>query len=828
MRRSSRQLQFGLADRQSPESGLYARTEPPSVEPLTPIQSDHEAAALVASRLDFAVLITKLINFSKDTDTLKQTLLSFPSSEWENLQASLEKVLQCCQALYATDQDKDDQISVSEEYKAPVEDFHDSRSNTDAPDRLEDGQEVEQVQLQRFASEPDDETGDNNLSIEPEDRIEDYQSPEEIQSEKDAFDDEIEDSQSPGETEEDGATGAEHEIENSLPLEEDELHSGHAPDDTLPAGVEAQHESESVPYDSLLDLVDVDAQDPFWTMPSPIDDDIPVTAGSPESKAPPGTPQESPSKYTATTLVGSSPQNPPPKAGKLHQHTLLSVLRIPLLEARFSVLGNSQDNIQQVWNSLRGERETTTYSDGSDWVKLVAAADTDRDKSSIFSALATMAFFRWHRDQTQLEVRKIEEEELTFAISKKTKNLEKAASKNVTKRFPSERRAYINKKLTRGRRWSRIVDGLGFGILFKYTWAFGKATENSLEQFIPALKEFTGKMFVLRQLETQLEIFVSTGRTNIVIMEQALLTKGFLKLSPQSVSQEVSHLQQSIRESVAGPMNEPSGMDRLYLKIRDLDWGFYFAILERLKEEIWFSGDLIQLCMHLADKLLCMRVGFTVSIHDDKTGSALQQPLKWAAQQVKTWKKQVKTWEIRPAADVRLVCFFPLHLRNNHFALLEINEIDQHIDCYDTGGYDIGVVEAACKTEFPHLPFREQSIPGRNDGTSCGPCVVAIARQRMMCRPVENLGRHDALQLRLDALHLIRNAWDSKVLIPVPGDDRDVEDDICMLIEATDLEAEKHTGAEKSHPPTQRKRKRGTVGNAYAAPKTRRKARKVG
>ena len=487
MRRSSRQLQFGLADRQSPESGLHSRTEPPSVEPLTPIQTDHEAAALVASRLDFAVLITNLINFSKDTDNLKQTLLSFPSSEWENLQASLEKLLQCCQALYATDQDKYDQTPVPEEYQAPVEDFHDGRSNTDAPDRLEDGQEAEKVQLQGFASEPEGKTVDNHLSIEPEDIIEDYQSPEEIRSEKDAFDDEIEDNQSPGEAEENGATEAGHEIENSLPLEEDELHSGHAHDDTLSAGMEAQYESESVPYDSLLDLVEVDAQDPFWTMPSPIDDDIPVTAGSPESKAPPGTPQESPSKYTATTLVGSSPPNPPTESRETTPaHSTVGVEGYPYWRLvtqsetdfatesfeqvkGFSVPGNSQDNIQQVWRSLRGVRGTTTYSDGSDWVNLVAAADTDRDKSSIFSALATMAFFRWHRDQTQLEVRKIKEE-LTLATSKKTKNLEKAAAKSVTKRFPSERRAYVNKKLTRGRRWSQIVDGLGFGILFRYTW----------------------------------------------------------------------------------------------------------------------------------------------------------------------------------------------------------------------------------------------------------------------------------------------------------------------------------------------------------------------
>lgn len=84
-----------------------------------------------------------------------------------------------------------------------------------------------------------------------------------------------------------------------------------------------------------------------------------------------------------------------------------------------------------------------------------------------------------------------------------------------------------------------------------------------------------------------------------------------------------------------------------------------------------------------------------------------------------------------------------------------------------------------------------------------------------MCRSVENIGRHDALQLRLDALHLIRTAWDSKLLIPVPVDDKNAADDTCMLIEKpADLE----TG--ETYPPKQRKRKHGTEFD-YTAPNTR-------
>ncbi|KAK8048252.1 hypothetical protein PG994_009982 [Apiospora phragmitis] len=858
MRRSSRQLQCVQAGRQSLVSEQHLRLEAPSVKPLTPTQTGPNAAALVASILDYPVLITRLIKLSEDTDTLKQTLLSFPSSEWENLQTSLEKVLHCCQELYAANQDKEGQISLLAEGNAHTEDCHDGRPDIDAPDRLEESQEVEQVPLEEDASEADDESGDNLLSVEPDEnhsepegKVEGYQPPEETQSEG-TSEDEIEDSQSPDETEEDGATKTKNDIGNSQPLEEDGFPSGHAPDDTLSAGVEAQHELENDSCDPVVGLVDFDSQEPFWTKLSPLDDDIPVTARSTKSAAPhqtPQTPQESPSKYTATTLVGSSPQNLPTETRETTPaQSIISVKEDPYWRLvtqsdidfatesfeqvkNFSVPGSSQDTIQYVWRSLRGGRGTTTYSDGSEWVRMVGATDTDRDRSSIFPALATIAFFRWHENQTRLELRHIEEEQLALAPSKKTRNLDKAASKNVTKRFPSERRGYVNKKLTRGRKWSYLVERLGFGILFRHTWAFGKAAQPSLEQFIPAFRKSNNKMFVLTQLEKQLDLFVSTGQTSINIIEQALLKRGLLKPSPQSVSQEVSDLQKLVRDSIREPMNEPSFMDRLYIKIRDLNWGFYFTNLERLKEETWFSGDLVQLCMQLADKLQYMRVGFTVSVHDRKTGSALPQPLQWAA-------KQVRRWKSASATDLPLVCFFPLHLRNDHFVLLEINEVDRYVYCYDTGDYGAEDVQAACRDEFPHLQFKEQRILGRSDGTSCGPCVVAIARKRMMCRSVEDLGRHDALQLRLDALHVIRNAWDSKVLIPVPSDDRDSGNDTCMLIEKSEglgaetLDAEKNVDAEnvvaeKNHPPKQRKRKRGTGGDSYAAPQTRRKARKV-
>lgn len=134
-----------------------------------------------------------------------------------------------------------------------------------------------------------------------------------------------------------------------------------------------------------------------------------------------------------------------------------------------------------------------------------------------------------------------------------------------------------------------------------------------------------------------------------------------------------------------------------------MDWGFYFTDLDKLKEKTWFSGDLIQLCMHLADKFPNVRVGFTVSIHHRKTGPTSPRPLRWAAQHVKRWKTE--------SANLPLICFFPLHLRNNHFVLLEINEVDRYVYYNDTGGYDTSDVQV-CLTVHYFCRFGADHVAG--------------------------------------------------------------------------------------------------------------------
>ncbi|KAK7924643.1 hypothetical protein PG985_006697 [Apiospora marii] len=778
MRPSSRQLQFLHAVQQPLDSEHQSSLEPPSVEPLTPTEDGPIAAARVASLLDRAVLITNLIKLSEDTGTLRETLLSLPESEWGNLQISLKKILHHCQELYALGQENNGQISGLANNHANPQDCHDDCPTLDLPYRLEDDQRVEEVQLQEDAFNADDEIGDIHLSFEFEEnssevegKVEDGQSSEGTLLEKDTSEDEIEGSQPPDST--------------------------------------------------VISQVNGDYPERLRT----------VRADSPDSTASPLNPQESPSKYTATTLVGSPQSTPIQTRETTPEISTAGVTEDPYwslvtqsdiefaaesLEQvkNFSIPGNSHATIKHVWDSLQDERSATSYSDGSEWVKLLTDADASRERSSVYSAVATLAFFRWHRGQVELEARKLEERNVARYHSKKPRTT-KNATINVNQRIGHEKdRAKVRVKLLRGRRWSQVVDGLGLGILFRHAWALGKASETSLDHLVSALQKSKEKVFVLGELATQLEMFLSTGRTNTETMEQALRKRGLLGFSSQSISQEVNDLQMSIKEAVAEPMIESSITDKLHINVRGLDWGCYFIHLDRLKEETWFSGDLIQLCMQLADKLQHMRVGFTVSFHDEKTGSALPRPLQWAAQQVKTWTTE-------SAANLPLVCFFPLHLHNNHFVLLEINGVDGRVYCYDTGSGGLDDAQEACRNEFPNLPFQEQRISGRNDATSCGPCVVAIARKRMMCRSAENIGPHDPFQLRLDALHLIRTAWDSGMLIPVPGDDNNAEDDACMLIEKP-----KGLEAEETHPPRQGKREHGTDSD-YTAPNTRRKARRL-
>ncbi|RYP02123.1 hypothetical protein DL764_005958 [Monosporascus ibericus] len=552
------------------------------------------------------------------------------------------------------------------------------------------------------------------------------------------------------------------------------------------------------------------------------------------------TPQDSPSKSTDTTLVDSSvqdspsnsadttlvkssphdtptkdrattPENTTSKANEPSYWELVTQSDIDFATEsfeqvkNFGVPGNSTATYKHIFLSLRAgqdstrPQEKTIYSDGTEWVKLVQASFTDEKKSAIFLALAQTGSCQWHEGQAKLESHML-------GVPLKTGKQEVTARflpDNVGKSARDKHRKNINQHLLRGRRWSQLVDQLGFGILFKHSFELGNVVGESLERLVLSLRDNPTKMFILERLDEQMGMFLSDGQTNPTILEQALTEEQLLddSLQPLNIADKVGALQELIRNS--------SPAARLH--IRGSTWGFYIDELDRLNEKQWFGEDTIQLCMHLADKLSHMRVGFSVAIHDRHTGKPLHKPFEAVA-------KRISRWNVAEAND-QLVFFFPLFLKSNHFTLLEINQIDRCIYHYDAAGYD---------TRHVKKP------PGPNDGSSCGPLVVVIACRRMMSRPVESLGHLDALDLRAYTFSLIKKAWDSNILIPELSDDRNSEDDIIMSMEPDHIKSLEHsenTSLEDEELSNtmgrENRRKRAAPDVAYEKPKTRSKARRI-
>ncbi|KAM0485122.1 hypothetical protein ACHAPX_001098 [Trichoderma viride] len=109
----------------------------------------------------------------------------------------------------------------------------------------------------------------------------------------------------------------------------------------------------------------------------------------------------------------------------------------------------------------------STWPSGSEWLVLAETVQTDRKMGAINCALAAMELQKWHASQ---------------ALQHKDLPLQ-SASKLVTDRLvgprPAEhykKRAWIQRRkniatlLTRGKKWIKLVDHLGHGILFKDAW----------------------------------------------------------------------------------------------------------------------------------------------------------------------------------------------------------------------------------------------------------------------------------------------------------------------------------------------------------------------
>lgn len=175
-------------------------------------------------------------------------------------------------------------------------------------------------------------------------------------------------------------------------------------------------------------------------------------------------------------------------------------------------------------------------------------------------------------------------------------------------------------------------------------------------------------MAVLKLLESQVKILLDTGRTDHTKFRDELGSKALAVLDPgvPTGDKELDSFYDKVKES--GTNNK--------LLIKGTNFQFPIDSLKRLGKTGRLNDDIILACLHLADKLPFVRVGFSIPIHQSKR-KALPRPFQMAEKKMAEWHRQV---EVR----CDLVCFFPLLHHESHFSLLEFNERDGSIYHYDS------------------------------------------------------------------------------------------------------------------------------------------------
>ncbi|KAI0977459.1 hypothetical protein F4678DRAFT_477486 [Xylaria arbuscula] len=413
---------------------------------------------------------------------------------------------------------------------------------------------------------------------------------------------------------------------------------------------------------------------------------------------------------------------------------------------------DSAETYKDLLDSLKSTHQVqATWSNGSQWRSVVESGFAERHKSSIRYALTAIAFARWHRDQTGL-----------LSLSSRTAEVQEVSSRILgpvpedasEKKVRETRRKRLTTHLTRGRIWDELVTTLGFGILFQNSWSLAKSKKQVIQNLISQLQKDQAKMDILQLLEEQMDILIETGRTDAVAFKKALEGKVLLGISKQTsdISEEVISLQEEMRHSAPGNM----------LLIKSTGCRFGIETLDRLRGTEWFNDELVLLCLHLADRLPHVRVGFSIPIHQqDRPRKIVAKPFERAARVIEEWKNA--------EPDDRLTCFFPLFQHGDHFSLLEVNYRDSAVYHYDSlRKTTYTEIKKACKDQFPGLRYVEQTAPQQHDSFSCGPLVVASAYDRMLGRAVVpgNAMFQDTMTMKATALDIIRKAWRDQVLVP--------------------------------------------------------------
>lgn len=172
-------------------------------------------------------------------------------------------------------------------------------------------------------------------------------------------------------------------------------------------------------------------------------------------------------------------------------------------------------------------------------------------------------------------------------------------------------------------------------------------------------------MTTLRLLNDQVKMFIDAGRTRPDQFRDQLVKEQLLL--PDVVPLGTC-LQRLIEKA------EQLGTDQIMVKKRcfRLD----VKSLGRLEEGTWLDSDIILACLHLSKRKPHIRVGFSIPTHTQTRSGMVRRPFQRAAQAIEDWHSE--------SSEKALTCIFVLFQRNDHFSLLEINEVDNCIYHYDS------------------------------------------------------------------------------------------------------------------------------------------------
>lgn len=192
-----------------------------------------------------------------------------------------------------------------------------------------------------------------------------------------------------------------------------------------------------------------------------------------------------------------------------------------------------------------------------------------------------------------------------------------------------------------------------------------KSCKDSTQRLFEDLPQCPTKMAVLKILSEEINSFLQTGKTDEAQFEERLASKGL------------------INPSVTLSCNRPKIPDILLpqqgkFQIKNTAFEFYADSLIGFRRKEWLSNTTILTCLHLSDKLKCVRIGCSTALHYESgpnAGEVMADPFQVMGQTIKAWRRDMV---------MEPICFFPLFLHNNHFSLLEINYQTDTIYHYDS------------------------------------------------------------------------------------------------------------------------------------------------